>query len=109
TLSTKGLDALVEHNPGDLTAVIQAGMPIPRLQGILSQHGQMLALDPPCPGGASTVGGVVATADSGPLRHRYGGVRDLVLGIAVALGAGPPAGAAGRWSRTLPATDLPSC
>ena len=43
--------------------------------------GQMLALDPPLGAGdAATIGGVVATADSGPLRHRYGGVRDLVVG-----------------------------
>ena len=31
-------------------------------------------------GGAATIGGVMATNDSGPLRHRYGGVRDLVVG-----------------------------
>jgi len=106
TLSTKGLDALVEHNPGDLTAVVQAGMPIERLQGILSQHGQMLALDPPCPGGASTVGGVVATADSGPLRHRYGGVRDLVLGIAVAVADGSVARAGGKVIKNVAGYDL---
>ena len=49
----------------------------------------MFALDPPLGAGdAATIGGLVATADSGPLRHRYGGVRDLVLGITLALSDG---------------------
>ena len=52
------------------------------------QHGQMLALDPPGDGGGATIGGIVATGDSGPLRHRYGGVRDLVVGITVVLSDG---------------------
>ena len=47
----------------------------------------MLALDPPDPGGA-TIGGIVATADSGPLRARYGAARDLVVGMRVALADG---------------------
>ena len=106
TLSTRGLDAVVEHNPGDLTAVVQAGMALEHLQEILGEHGQMLALDPPCPGGATTVGGIVATADSGPLRHRYGGVRDLVLGIAVALADGSVARAGGKVIKNVAGYDL---
>jgi glycolate oxidase FAD binding subunit len=47
----------------------------------------MLALDPPDPGGA-TIGGVLAAGDSGPLRARYGGPRDLVLGMRIALADG---------------------
>ena len=52
----------------------------PRPRRAFAEAGQMLALDPPGPGGA-TVGGVVAAGDSGPLRHRYGGARDLVVGM----------------------------
>ena len=48
----------------------------------------MLALDPPPATDAATIGGVVATGDSGPLRHRYGGPRDLVLGVTIALSDG---------------------
>ena len=54
-------------------------MPFAEAQATFAEHGQRLAWDPPDPGGA-TIGGIVATADSGPLRHRYGGVRDLVVG-----------------------------
>ena len=50
----------------------------------------MLALDPPLGAHArkATIGGVFATGDCGPLRHRYGAPRDLVLGVTVALSDG---------------------
>ena len=79
-LETGGLDRILEHNVGDFTAVLEAGVPFAEAQATFAEHGQRLAWDPPDPGGA-TIGGIVATADSGPLRHRYGGVRDLVVGI----------------------------
>ncbi|MGH2741515.1 MAG: FAD-binding oxidoreductase, partial [Thermoleophilaceae bacterium] len=82
-LSTEGLDEIVEHNVGDLTAVLQAGVGLARAQQRFAEAGQMLALDPPDRG--ATIGGVVATNDSGPLRTRYGGIRDLVVGMRVAL------------------------
>src|SRR5207302_1219285 len=84
---------VVEHNAGDLTAVLQAGVPLATAQETFAAAGQMLALDPPlrgpdpAGGAAATVGGVVASGDSGPLRHRYGAARELLLGIAVALSA----------------------
>src|SRR5438477_8179287 len=74
-LSTERLDALVEHNEGDLTAVLQAGVRLDEAQQTFARAGQRLALDPPDPDGRATIGGVVATGDSGPLRHRYGAVR----------------------------------
>ena len=70
---------IVEHNEGDLTAVVDAGVRLADMQEAFAGAGQMLALDPP--GADATIGGVVATADSGPLRHRYGSVRDLVVGM----------------------------
>ncbi len=79
SLSTRELDRIVEHNVGDLTAVVEAGVTLGRLREKFAEDGQMLALDPP--GDDATIGGIVATGDSGPLRHRYGGPRDLVLGV----------------------------
>jgi glycolate oxidase FAD binding subunit len=64
----------------------------------------MLALDPPDDG--ATVGGVVATADSGPLRHRYGGPRDVVLGVTVALPDGSVAKAGGKVIKNVAGYDL---
>jgi glycolate oxidase FAD binding subunit len=104
-LSTEKLDAIVEHNVGDLTAVVQAGVPLARLQEELAAHGQMLALDP-APADGATIGGVLATADSGPLRHRYGGPRDLVLGMTVALSDGTLARSGGKVIKNVAGYDL---
>jgi glycolate oxidase FAD binding subunit len=106
-LSTAALDRIVEHNAGDLTAILEAGVPLARAQDRFAQAGQMLALDPPLGGDeAATVGGVVATGDSGPLRHRYGGARDLVVGVTVALSDGTLAKAGGKVIKNVAGYDL---
>jgi glycolate oxidase FAD binding subunit len=106
-LCTEWLDQIVEHNEGDLTAVLQAGVPLARVQEVLAQADQMIALDPPL-GDAhrATIGGVVATADSGPLRHRYGAARDLILGITVVLPDGTVARAGGKVIKNVAGYDL---
>jgi glycolate oxidase FAD binding subunit len=110
TLETTGLHRVLEHNEGDFTAVLQAGVPFAQAQAQFATAGQMLALDPPLSsdGGEprATIGGVVATADSGPLRHRYGGVRDLVLGVTIVLSDGTVAKAGGRVIKNVAGYDL---
>ncbi|MGB2710671.1 MAG: FAD-binding protein, partial [Conexibacter sp.] len=44
-LCTAGLDRIVAHNPGDFTAVLEAGVPLATAQAAFAQAGQMLALD----------------------------------------------------------------
>ena len=107
-VSTERLDAVVEHNAADLTAVVQAGLPLAGAQATFAEVGQMLALDPPLgEGEAATIGGVVATGDSGPLRHRYGAPRDLLLGITVALSDGTVARSGGKVIKNVAGYDLP--
>ncbi|MEA2398076.1 MAG: glycolate oxidase binding subunit, partial [Thermoleophilaceae bacterium] len=108
-LRTSALDSIVEHNVGDLTAVVQAGVPLGRLRDELAGARQMLAIDPPLGAGdddGATLGGVLATADSGPLRHRHGGPRDLVLGMTVALSDGTVARAGGKVIKNVAGYDL---
>jgi glycolate oxidase FAD binding subunit len=109
-LSLARLDATLEHNAGDLTAIFQAGVPLERAQRELAAAGQRLALDPPLAAGrrppAATFGGIFATGDSGPLRHRYGGPRDLILGITVALSDGTIARAGGKVIKNVAGYDL---
>jgi len=102
-LSTKGLNRILEHNPGDFTGVLEAGVPLAEAQAAFGREGQWLALDPP---GGGTIGGLVATADSGPARHRYGGVRDLIIGIAVVLSDGSVARAGGKVIKNVAGYDL---
>ncbi|MEA2272276.1 MAG: glycolate oxidase binding subunit [Solirubrobacteraceae bacterium] len=106
-LSTASLDRIVEHNEGDLTAVLQAGVALAVAQERFAAAGQMLALDPPLGAGErATLGGVVATGDSGPRRHRYGAPRDLVLGVTVALPDGTLARAGGKVIKNVAGYDL---
>ena len=86
-VSTARLDQVVEHEAGDLTCIVEAGVRVRDLNARLADHGQMLALDPP---GNPTIGACVAANLSGPRRHRYGTARDLVIGVTVVLGDGTP-------------------
>jgi glycolate oxidase FAD binding subunit len=79
------LNRVIVHED-DATATLGAGTSMVRAQSLLARSGHMLAADPNLgheP--AATVGGVVATADSGPLSHRYGPVRDQIVGVTLAL------------------------
>jgi glycolate oxidase FAD binding subunit len=103
-LSTTGLNEIVEHNAGDLTAVLEPGVLLADAQATFAKAGQMLALDPP--DGGATVGGVVATADSGPLRARYGSPRDLVVGMRVVLSDGTLAKSGGKVIKNVAGYDI---
>lgn len=93
-----------DHSPGDFTAVLGAGLRVSDVQSRLGEFAQMLAVDAP---GDGTVGGLVATADSGPLRHRYGAVRDLIIGVQMALADGTLARGGGRVIKNVAGYDLP--
>src|SRR5262245_39688242 len=84
-LETGGLDRLLEHNPADMAAAAQAGRPLRFLQQRLGEAGQWLALDPPTEPDGATLGGLLATGESGPRRLRYGAMRDLVIGVTLVL------------------------
>jgi len=103
-LSTSKLDQLLEHREGDLTTIVEPGLPLEKAQKRYAKAGQMLALDPPL--GGATIGGVLATGDSGPLRHRYGAPRDLVLGMTVALSDGTVAKSGGQVIKNVAGYDI---
>jgi glycolate oxidase FAD binding subunit len=78
-LELRRLRAVREYVPEDMVATVEAGATLDALAAHFAPHRQALTLDPPG-GGARTVGGVLATHASGPLRFRYGTGRDLLLG-----------------------------
>ncbi|MFO5529484.1 MAG: FAD-binding oxidoreductase [Cuspidothrix sp.] len=104
-VSTEHINQLIEHAVGDLTVTVEAGMRFAHLQEILAKSGQTLALDPAEPESA-TIGGIVATADTGSLRQRYGGVRDQLLGITFIRADGQIAKAGGRVVKNVAGYDL---
>jgi glycolate oxidase FAD binding subunit len=114
-LHTGGLDSIVAHNAGDMTATLQAGVPLAAAQEAFARAGQMLSLDPPVGDAGedgigdargATIGGIVATADSGPLAHRYGGPRDLIVGATVALADGTVAKSGGTVIKNVAGYDI---
>jgi glycolate oxidase FAD binding subunit len=94
-LSTERLKRVVQHEPRDLTVTVEAGVVLADLNDLLKRHNQRLSIDPPHALRA-TVGGICATNDSGPLRQRYGTLRDLVVGMEVINSDGKPTRSGGR-------------
>jgi glycolate oxidase FAD binding subunit len=104
-LDLRALNALVEHEPADLTCTVEAGMRLADVQRALAAHNQWLPLDPALPDEA-TIGGILATNAAGPARIRYGSPRDLVIGMTVALANGDLAKSGGRVVKNVAGYDM---
>jgi len=103
-LSLRGLGATLDFEPRDLTVVAQAGRTLTALQEELGRAGQFLGVDPPNHRHA-TLGGIVATNQSGPLRRMYGSPRDLTLGVKVVLPDGSVVKGGGRVVKNVAGYD----
>lgn len=104
-VSTQRMNSIIDHAVEDLTVTVESGMKIKDLQEILALKGQFLPIDPCFPEFA-TIGGIIATANTGSWRQRYGGVRDLLLGISFLRGDGKEAKAGGRVVKNVAGYDL---
>lgn len=104
-LSTRGLSRVVSLSAADLVATVQAGVTLDALRAELEKHQLWLAIDPPGRPDR-TIGSVIATGTSGPLRHGFGPVRDHVLGSTVATGDGRLVEAGGRVVKNVAGYDL---
>jgi len=82
-ISTKNLDLIIEHCAADLVATTQCGITLKKFQSALNKERQFLAIDPPHVGRKATVGGIIATNDSGPERLRYETLREFLIGLKV--------------------------
>ena len=104
-LSTRALDAVEAHRHGDLTATVQAGAALADVNAALAAHRQWLPLDPPNAERA-TIGGIVASNDSGPRRQRHGAPRDLIIGMTLARADGVAAKSGGIVVKNVAGYDL---
>jgi glycolate oxidase FAD binding subunit len=102
-LDTTRMDTVVEHAAGDLIVVVGAGRRLDDLQADLAGSGQWLAVDPPRRG---TVGGLIATAATGPTRLLHGPVRDLLIGVTVVRADGVVAHAGGKVVKNVAGYDV---
>jgi glycolate oxidase FAD binding subunit len=104
-LSLARLNGVMEHEPADLTATVQAGITMAELQAQLGSRRQWWPVDPPLPT-AATVGGVLATNASGPKRLLYGTARDLLIGITVVHADGTISKAGGKVTKNVTGYDM---
>jgi glycolate oxidase FAD binding subunit len=103
-VSTAKLNTLLVHRHGDLTATAHAGLSLAHVNRELARHGQWLPIDSAFD--AATIGGIVATNDSGPVRHRFGTPRDLLIGVTLALTDGRIVKAGGHVVKNVAGYDL---
>lgn len=105
-LDLGALDRIVEYNPDDLTISVEAGARLGALTSRLAERRQFLALDP-AHAAVRTLGGVVATGASGPLRVRYGTPRDLLLGVRFVQADGVVTWGGARVVKSVSGYDVP--
>ncbi|KAA9150414.1 FAD-binding protein [Amycolatopsis acidicola] len=106
TVDTSRLSGVLHYNPGDMTVAVLAGTPLKTLQDELRDNGQRVSFDAARVRRGATVGGLVATADSGPLALTYGSLRDLVIGATLVLADGTVARTGGHVIKNVAGYDL---
>jgi len=106
-LSTKNLNRIIEHGASDLVATTECGISVKSFQTELNKKNQFLALDPPYVNQGATVGGIIATNDSGPERLRYGTAREFLIGIKVVKADGSIFKGGSKVVKNVAGYDLP--
>ncbi len=104
-LCTSRLTAIEHYDPGDLTIGVGAGWTVAQLASKVAADRLLFACDPPLAERA-TVGGVLATGISGPLRHGYGGLRDYCIGVRFVTGDGRIGKGGGQVVKNVAGYDL---
>jgi len=104
-LRTGRIRGIAEYEPDNLTVSVRAGTPLQELQDTLKKHRQYLPLDPPNPERA-TLGGLVSCNTSGPLRFRYGTIRDFLLGVKIIHADGTATKAGGKLVKNVTGYDM---
>ena len=100
------MDRVVDYNPDDLTASVEAGLTAGAFAGRLAARHQFLPVDSPG-AGSRTLGGLVATAAHGPLRARYGTLRDFLLGVRFVQADGVVTWGGARVVKSVTGYDVP--
>ena len=99
------LNSNIEHVPGDMTVVCDAGVKISELTSLLADANQRLPFDVAHPD-IATIGGSVASNAPSRLAPRFGGIRDWIIGMSVVLADGTPTKTGGRVVKNVQGYDL---
>ena len=104
-VSTRGLSRVIDYQPTDMTLSVEAGVSLADVTAVLAAHGQMLPIEAPIPATA-TIGGLLATALTGPRRYGGGTLRDVIIGITVAYSDGTVGKAGGLVVKNVSGFDM---
>jgi glycolate oxidase FAD binding subunit len=102
-LWTTGLDRVVAHDPAEMLCVVEAGMRLGDLRGLLAEGGQEWPVDEP---DDATVGGVIAADVALPRQLRVGCLRDTVVEMAFVTGDGRRIRSGARTVKNVTGYDL---
>jgi len=105
-IRTTALDRVLDYAPEDQTVTVEGGMRIAALDAVLAEAGQMLPIDVGDRAHA-TVGGAIATNAFGARRHRYGSIKDLIVGVEIVRPDGTVARGGGKVVKNVAGFDLP--
>ncbi len=105
-LDTRGLDRVVEYAPEDQVIVAEAGVTLARLAQVVAPNAQWFGCDAPHAERA-TLGGLVGVGAFGPRRVRYGGMRELLLGMTLVRADGAVAQSGSKVVKNVAGFDLP--
>ena len=95
----------IEHEPGDMTVVANAGVTIGSLNALLGDEGQRLPFEVRNPATA-TVGGSIASNASGHRQSSTGGIRDWVIGMQIVLADGTVTKSGGRVVKNVQGYEM---
>lgn len=104
-ISTRKMTRVIEYEPADLTATVEAGCTLSAFNANSAGHRQFIPLDPFGDPNA-TLGAIVATASYGPLRCAFGTPRDWVIGMRVAHADGKVTKAGGKVVKNVAGYDM---
>jgi len=105
-LDLSGHSGILDYEPSELVITARAGTSLAELEAVLAARGQMLAFEPPAFSAASTIGGAIACAMSGPRRPYAGAARDFVLGVRCINGQAQVLGFGGRVMKNVAGYDV---
>jgi len=103
-IGTEKVNRLLAHRHGDMTVTAEAGMRLADLNRQLAEHRQYLPVESAFD--SATIGGIIATNDAGPMRHRFGTPRDLLIGVTLAMTDGRLIKAGGTVVKNVAGYDL---
>lgn len=106
-LDMTGISGIIEYDPGEYTFTAYAGTSLATIAATLTEHGQYMPFDPPLVRTGATLGGTIAAGISGSGRHRYGGLRDFILGVQFVEGQGRLVRGGGKVVKNAAGFDTP--